>query len=139
MSEFAPPPSPPPSRPLPPVPFDPLPLDQMPPKPGQVTAIAILCLISGIFDCLGFFTVFMLWPFGIYSLVIGILEIIYATKILSEPIKTSQMNRTLAILQIINILNCAGLALVTGILSLVFYGDERVKAYFEAAAVRGIR
>jgi len=109
-----------------------------PQKPGQVTAIAIMCLVSGIFDCLGVVTILMCWPFGIFSLIVGILEIIYATKILSDPIRTSHMNRTVAILQIINILNFMWTALVVGIISLVFYSDPKVQAYFHEIRCRGL-
>ena len=107
-------------------------------KPGQITAIAVLCLVSGILDCLGFVTVFMLWPGGLYSLVVGIFELIYAAKILSDPVRTSRPSTAVAVLQIVNIINCSGLAVVTGILSLVFYSDPRVKSYFHEMARRGV-
>lgn len=81
----------------------------------------------------------MCWPFGIFSLIVGILEIIYAAKLLSDPIKTSQMNKTVAILQIINITNFMWTSLVIGIISLVFYGDPKVQAYYREMANRGVR
>lgn len=109
-----------------------------PVKPGQLTAIAILCIISGVIDCLGIVFLLACWPFGIYSLIVGIFELTYGIKLLSEPPTTSRANQTLAIMQIINITNCMTLAVVTGILSLVFYGDPRVKAYFETLRRRGI-
>ena len=96
-----------------------------------------MCLISGILNCLGFFTIFACWPFGIFSLVVGIMEIVYATKVLPDPIRTSRMNKTVAVLEIINILNFMTPSLVVGIISLVFYSDQRVQAYYREMAARG--
>ena len=110
----------------------------VPLKPGQVTAIAILCIVSGVMDCLGIMTLLVCWPFGIYSLIVGIFELLYGIRLLAEPPTTSRPNQTLAIMQIINITNCSVLAVVTGILSLVFYGDVRVRAYFESLRRMGI-
>ena len=107
-------------------------------KPGQVTAIAIMCLISGILDCLGATTMFCLWPGGIYSLIVGIFEIMYATRILPDPIRTSRMGKALAIMQIINIINFSILSVVTGILSLVFYNDPQVQGYYYEMQRRGV-
>jgi len=107
-------------------------------KPGQVTAIAILTLISGIINCLTIFALFALWIPAIFALVVGIFELVYAAKILPDPIRTSKMNKTVAILQIVNVINCAGLGVVTGILALVFYNDPRVQAYYHEMARRGM-
>ena len=72
-------------------------------KPGQIQAMAIYTLIIGILNiCVGIFFCFAFFIFlgflpGIYSIVTGILEIIYATKILPTPIKTNQPAQYIAI------------------------------------------
>ena len=131
--------------PLPPqaAPYQPIPpYRPMPPyqpavpgtgKPGQVTAIAILDLVDGIINCIaGFvwlFTIFGI-PIGAYAITVGILEIIYAAKLLPDPIKTAAPARYLAVMQIVNIISGNVVSLVAGILSLVFYSDARVMQYF---------
>jgi len=103
-------------------------------KPSKVTAIAIMVLISGILNCsagiIWFFTCFGI-PIGAYSILVGIFEIIYAAKLLPEPIKTSQPAKYVAIMEIVNIVSCSVSSLVIGILCLVFYCDDEVAAYFE--------
>ena len=112
------------------------------PKPGKVQAIAIMCLVDGILNILigcsvslilicGIVTICCI-PIGIYPIVVGIFEIIYATKILPDPIRAFKPAQYLAVMQLVNFI-CAGIiSLVVGILSLVFYSDAEVKAYFAA-------
>ena len=66
----------------------------------------------------------------IYGIVTGILAIIYGAKLLPEPPKARQPSKSVAIMQIINIINMSVTSLVTGILALVFYEEPEVKAYF---------
>ena len=130
------------SPPLPPTAALPTATPAFPPKPGYVQAISIMCLVDGILSILwggglavvflcGCFTV-CLAPLGIYPVVVGILEIIYATKLLPDPIRPVRPAQYLAIMQIINIILGDVISLAVGIVSLVFYSDPKVKAYFEA-------
>ncbi len=116
----------------------------LPPKPGKVQAIAILSLIDGILNVMWAPTLGLgliaslvgicLAPLAIYPLVVGVFGIIYAAKLLSSHPVGVQPNKTVAILQIVNIITGNVLSLVTGILSLVFYDDPEVEAYYNAIA-----
>lgn len=69
------------------------------PKPGKVQTIAVLTLISGITNILwpiilytitGLATIFvgcLFLPFFVPPIVLGVFEIIYAAKILPDPIR----------------------------------------------------
>ena len=124
----------------------PAPLPGPLPKPGKVQAIAIMCLVDGILNVLlglglgggllaGMVTACCA-PIGIYPIVLGILEIIYAAKLLPDaPRRDVRPAQYLAIMQIINIVAGDVISLAVGILSLVFYGEAEVKAWYDA--VRG--
>jgi hypothetical protein len=105
--------------------------------PGKLTAIAILQLVTGIIGLLidvGFF----LLSFGLYlfllipcfTIVVYILAIISGAKGLGAN-KRHGMYRTVGILQLFCILGCDVLSLVSGILTLIFLSDPKVKAYLE--------
>lgn len=114
----------------------------MPKKPGKLTAIAIIMLVSGIFNllfslsmliaALGTCVTILLVPL---FLVAGILEIIHATKILKDPIEVYKPATGLAILEICCIIGCNFYSLVAGILNLVFWGDPQVKQYYRDVAI----
>ena len=134
------------SPPLPPPAAVPPAAPAVPPKPGYVQAISIMCLVDGILNILwggglavilicGCFTVCFA-PLGIYPLVLGILEILYAVKLLPDPIQSVRPAQYLAIMQIINIITGDVISLAVGIISLVFYSDPKVKAYFDAMQAR---
>jgi hypothetical protein len=112
-------------------------------KPGMVTAIAIMTLVNGIlnilwsmgFACavLSFFWAvlpLLCLPFAIYPFVLGILEIIYAAKLIPNPPKPVQPPKWLAIMEICDILVLDVVSLIIGILALIFYNDPKVQAYF---------
>ena len=130
----------PPVAPLPPSLPEPVALQ----KPGYVQAIAIMCLVDGILNILwggGLALTFTLGlvticcaPLGLYPVVLGIFEIIYATQILPDPIRAAKPARYLAIMQIVNIITGDVVSATVGILSLVFYNDPRVQAYFARRA-----
>ncbi|NJM05737.1 zinc ribbon domain-containing protein [Candidatus Gracilibacteria bacterium] len=71
-------------------------------------------------------------PLGIYAIVLGVMEIMRATKILPDPVREVNTSRTLPIMQIVNIISGNVLSLVTGILTLVFNDDPEVQAYYRA-------
>jgi len=111
-------------------------------KPGMVTAPGVLTLVSGIINILtglGLTTGIVLGTLGIGLLcapvsllpaVLGIFELLYAIKVLANPPVPVQFSQTIAILEILCILFGNVIALVVGILALVFYSDAQVRAYF---------
>ena len=124
-------------------------------KPGQVQAIGIMALVDGILNILYSITGPIVITTGLlggalaslglcapgliclpglvvfaYPLVLGILEMIYGIQLLGNPPRVSRPARYLAIMQIVNILFLQVLSVVAGILSLVWYNDEKILAYF---------
>jgi hypothetical protein len=109
-------------------------------RPGMVTAIAIMTLVSGIVNLiwgvvaagsvLASIVLFCLVPFAILPTVLGIFEIIYAAKLLFNPPQPIQPSSAIAILEICTIVFGNVFSIVVGILSLVFYNDPQVKDYF---------
>ncbi len=111
-------------------------------KPGKLTTISVLTLISGISNILaaliltgsivlGTFGIGLLCaPVTLLPLVLGIFEIIFAAKLLANPPKPVNPSQTLAILEICCILFGNIIALAAGIVALVLYSDAEVKQYF---------
>ena len=106
-------------------------------KPPLVNVIAWMTLASGIVNLVwGVVAVLSMWwtivciPFAILPTVLGIFEVIYAAKLISNPPQTTQPSTNIAILEIINILAFNVFSVVVGILSLVFYNDAAVREYF---------
>jgi hypothetical protein len=118
---------------------------KLPQKPGELTAVAIMTLISGFTNIgagitwsivsastiLGILCV----PLTILPAVFGVYEIIYAANLLANPPKMKEPSQTVAIIEIGMILTGNVLSLISGILSLVFYSNANVQAYF--AHLRG--
>lgn len=107
------------------------------PKPTYVNVIAWMTLASGIVNLgwgliamLSFWWTIVCIPFLILPTVLGIFEVIYATKLLSNPPQVMQPSRNIAILEIIAILAGNVFSVVVGILALVFYNDVTVQDYF---------
>jgi hypothetical protein len=110
------------------------------PKPTLVNVIAWMTLASGIVNLfwgLGLSLTGLLSiigiicvPFLILPTILGIFEVIYAAKLLSNPPQTVQPATTLAILEIVCILVGNVFSVVVGILALVFYNDIAVRDYF---------
>ena len=92
------------------------------------------CLIAAywLFAGLSIFFVGVLFTIipAAYTLTLGIFEIITAAKLLSDPVKVTRSPKFVAVMEIIGILFCNFIALVIGILNLVFYNDEEVEKYF---------
>lgn len=116
-------------------------------KPGKVQAIAIMTLIGGILatlasvGILGYFAlagiatmgvglVCCLWPGPYYGLVVGILGIVKGTQLLGENAHRSAPPTTIAVMQIINVINGDFVNLTLGILTLVFLSEPEVKRFF---------
>jgi hypothetical protein len=113
-------------------------------RPGMVTAIGVLTLISGIVNILAGLglggglavsvVLLCVAPVGALPIVLGVFEILYALKLLSDPPQPVQPNQTIAILEIVCFLFGNAVAGITGVLALVFYSDANVKAYFARLA-----
>jgi len=109
-------------------------------SPGLVKTIAVMTLINGIINIFwGLIatvtvaaSIFLicLAPFAILPTILGIFEIIYAAKLLTEPPQPVRPSQTIAILEILCVLTGNVFSMIVGILSLVFYNDPQVKGYF---------
>lgn len=112
-------------------------------KPGKVTAIILLTLISGglnIFIALGGATAIATGTLGLGLVccapvavlpgVLGVFEVLYAFDLMAYPPKRVRPNQTIAILEIICISFGNVVAAITGIVALIFYNDPEVQAYF---------
>src|SRR5574342_84279 len=107
------------------------------PKPTLVNVIAWMTLASGIVNLFWglIATLALVWtvvcvPFTILPTILGIFEIIFAAKLLSNPPQTVQPSTTIAILEIVCVLALNLFSMVVGILALVFYNDLIVRDYF---------
>ncbi|MBN2386922.1 MAG: hypothetical protein JXB85_07870 [Anaerolineales bacterium] len=122
-----------------------LPLLTGPQKPGKIQAVAILTLISGITNILWMLLLYMITslgtafigclalPFFVPPIVLGVFEIVFASKLLATPMKTNQPSPAIAIMEIICILTGNLVAVAAGIVALVVYNDPEVKDYFAQA------
>ena len=109
-------------------------------KPTLVQVIAWMTLASGIVNlfwgiiasitALATIVGIVCVPFTILPTVLGVFEIIYAAKLLSNPPQPVQPSTNIAILEIVTILVGNVFSMVVGILALVFYNDLTVKGYF---------
>jgi len=105
------------------------------PKPGKFQAIAIMQLISGCMN--GMWSLIFALSGGIicitpiYGIIVAIFEIMAGAKGLGQnPIDNPRFYRTVAILEIIAIINFNPIPLIVGILVLVFWQDPEVQAFF---------
>jgi len=87
---------------------------------GIIASLTALATIVGIV-CI---------PFTILPTILGVFEIIYAAKLLSNPPQQVLPSTNIAVLEIVTILVGNVFSMVVGILALVFYNDLVVKDYF---------
>jgi hypothetical protein len=106
-------------------------------QPGKTQAIALMTLIGGIIAVLlsGVWTlgsgfVCCLWPGTYYTLVLGIMAIVRGSALLQARPGTEPAPQTIAIMQIVNIINGDVVNLVMGILTLVFLSEPEVKGFY---------
>jgi hypothetical protein len=109
-------------------------------KPTLVNVIAWMTLASGIVNLfwglglalMGLMSIIgiLCIPFMILPTILGVFEIIFAAKLISNPPQAVQPATTLAILEIVCILAGNVFSVVVGILALVFYNDMAVRDYF---------
>ncbi|GIW79642.1 MAG: hypothetical protein KatS3mg105_1449 [Gemmatales bacterium] len=106
-----------------------------PSKPSKVQAIGGMMLAGGIVAILASMAFMatcscLLWPGTYYSLVLGILAVVRASSLLSEEAYQQSPPTGIAVMQIINIINCDLVNLILGILSLTFLNDPECQRYF---------
>lgn len=109
-------------------------------KPGLVTTIAVMTILSGIVNlfwgfvasatALGTIIGVVCLPITILPTILGIFEIIYAAKLLSNQPQPVQPSTPIAVLQILTFLMGNIFSMIVGILALIFYNDLTVKEYF---------
>ena len=109
-------------------------------KPTLVNVIAWMTLASGIVNlfwgiiasitALATIVGIVCVPFTVLPTILGVFEIIYAAKLLSNPPQPVQPSTNIAIFEIITVLVGNVFSMVVGILALVFYNDLIVKDYF---------
>ena len=115
-------------------------------KPTLVNVIAWTTLTSGIVNiiwglaasgtALATIIGIICTPITILPTILGVFEILYAAKLLSNPPQAVKPSSTIAILEIVCVITGNVFSMVVGILSLVFYNDEIVRDYF--ARLNGI-
>ncbi len=115
-------------------------------KPDRLTAIAVMTLISGminLFWSIGVFLVVTAFgagtfligcvclPLGFFPLVLGIFELVYAVKLLRNPISPElKPAYHIAVMEIIDMLFGNVFALIVGVAALIMYNDLAVRRYF---------
>lgn len=110
-------------------------------KPGLVTAIAVMTLVSGIINLFWGFVAsatvlstiigVVCLPIAILPTILGIFEIIYAARLLSVQPQPTQPSTSIAVFQILTFFVGNVFSMVVGILALVFYNDLTVRDYFD--------
>ena len=109
-------------------------------KPGLVTTIALMTLVSGIINlfwgfvasatALGTIIGVICLPITVLPTILGVFEIIYAAKLLSAQPQPVQPSTSIAVFQVLTFLMGNIFSMIVGILSLIFYNDLTVKDYF---------
>ncbi|GEM_PF-2695913 len=114
----------------------PVPVASAPPGqvPGKVQAIAIMTLVGGIVAVLAAFSImigtFFIYIPWIYGFVVGIMAIVKGAKLLGSNARLEMAPKNIAIMQIINIINCDAINLTVGIITLVFLNDPEVRGFY---------
>jgi len=115
-------------------------------KPTLVNVIAWMTLASGVTNLIwgvaasgaALSTVIgiICVPFTILPTILGVFELIYAAKLISNPAQPVQPSTNIAVFEIASVAMGNVFSMVVGILALVFYNDTLVKDYF--ARLNGI-
>jgi hypothetical protein len=104
------------------------------PTPGKATAVSILVTVGGGFATLTALGVLAgtcgLWVFAFYSLVAGIMALVYGIQSFSTPRGMSGRLKTAAIMLIITVISFDILSMTLGIVALVMISDPESQNYF---------
>lgn len=116
------------------------------PKPTLVSAIAWMTLVSGVVNLFWGFAAtatalvtiigIVCTPITILPTILGVFELIYAAKLLSNPAQPVKPSTLIAVFEIACVLLGNIFAMAVGVLALVFYNDTVVRDYF--ARLNGI-
>lgn len=118
-------------------------------KPGQVTAMGVLILVSGLTNA----GLFVAWggailtgavasfgigllclPCALPPIALAVFEFIIAAKLFGTNPATMKLHKAVAILEIVSIIFGNVTGLVSGILALVWLNDTRVQDWFNRNA-----
>jgi GYF domain 2 len=104
-----------------------------PQRPGQIQAVGIMMLVGGVLGILVFLSfaatcIGLVWPGIYFELVVSILAIVRGASMLNQD--NQGPPRTLAVMQIICIINLDVINCVLGIVSLVMLNDPQVRDYY---------
>jgi GYF domain 2 len=115
--------------------YDDRPRRRAPEKPGQIQAVAIMMLVGGILGLIAMlsylaatFCFILVWPGFYFEFVVSILLIIRGINMLNKDDQGPP--RTLAILQIICIVNLDVINCVLGIIAIVMLNAPEVVSYY---------
>ena len=108
-------------------------------KPSRLQGIEIMMLVSGILNiiaglglvcgALASIVGVLCLPVVVLPLVLGVFEVVYASKLMNhQPVSVRDL-RTIAIFEVATILYGNGITLVVGILNLIFLDDQNVRDY----------
>lgn len=113
-------------------------------KPGSIQLIAVIYLIDGFLNIGWGFTIifglfssvigFLCFPIGFYPIAIGIIEFVYAIKLLGDPVRLSKAPYLVSVLQLTTVIVLDPIGLILGAISLLLYNSKKVKAYFDFTA-----
>jgi hypothetical protein len=115
-------------------------------KPDRLSTLAVMTLVSGILNLAWSALVFLgaavfgigtfligciCLPLGFYPLLLGILEIIYAAKLLRNPV-ASELKPAyyIAVMEIIDALFGNVISLIVGVAALILYNDPAIRRFF---------
>jgi hypothetical protein len=115
-------------------------------KPDRLTTLAVMTLVSGILNLawsalifigaavfgIGTFLIGCIClPLGVYPLLLGILEILYAAKLLRNPVPSElKPAYHIAVMEIIDALFGNVIALIVGVAALILYNDPAIRRFF---------
>jgi len=109
-------------------------------KPTLFQVIAWMTLVSGVVNLFWGFAAsgtalativgVVCIPFTILPAILGVVELIYAAKLFSDPPQIFKPSTNIAVFEIASVLTGNVFSMAVGILALVFYNDQVVKDYF---------
>ncbi|MCS6774358.1 MAG: hypothetical protein RMM31_10930 [Anaerolineae bacterium] len=121
----------------------------IPTKPSAINVVAALALASGITNVLGSITLVALSLLGVVAtigfgavlsclciplsiplFILGVFEIVYATRLFGLPHSGARLSAAIAVLEIVAILYLNFISLASGVVALVVRGNPEVERYF---------
>ena len=109
-------------------------------KPTLFQVIAWMTLVSGVVNLFWGFAAsgtalativgVVCIPITVLPAILGVVELIYAAKLFSDPPQIFKPSTNIAVFEIASVLTGNVFSMAVGILALVFYNDQVVKDYF---------